>query len=91
MNPQQAKNWMIHEPAPALFLQENPEHPLLLQVLYNRGLRSAADVKSFLAGVDAVRENPYKLRDMAPAVTRIVQAIERSETICVYGDFDADG
>ena len=91
MVPKQAKNWTIHEPAPAAFLQDNPEHPLLLQVLYNRGLRSSAEVKAFLAGIDAVRENPYKLRDMTPAVSRIIRAIERGETICVYGDFDADG
>ncbi|MFN8486395.1 MAG: single-stranded-DNA-specific exonuclease RecJ [Caldilineaceae bacterium] len=91
MNPQQAKNWKIHEVAPPSFLQESPEHHLLLQVLYNRGLRTSADVKAFLAGIDALRENPYKLRDMTPAVNRIVKAIERGETICVYGDFDADG
>ena len=27
---------------------------------------------------------------MVPAVTRILQAIETGETICVYGDFDAE-
>ncbi len=91
MNPRSAKNWTLQDPAPAAFIQDSPEHPLLLQVLYNRGLRSAPEVKAFLSGVNAVRENPYKLRDMALAVTRIVHAIERGETICVYGDFDADG
>ena len=40
---------------------------------------------------DAVRENPYKLKDMVPAVNRILQAIKQEEVICVYGDFDADG
>ncbi len=87
----QAKNWIIHELAPASFSQDSPELPLLLQVLYNRGLRTSSDAKIFLSGADAVRENPYKLRDMTPAVTRIVHAIERNETMCVYGDFDADG
>lgn len=89
--PQQAKNWKIYPPAPADFLENNPEHPLLLQVLYNRGLRSAAEIKPFLAGSDAVRENPYKLRDMPIAVQRLVRAIQTEQTICVYGDFDADG
>ncbi len=91
MTAQQAKNWIIHEIAPDSFVQASPEHPLLLQVLYNRGLRTSSDTKNFLSGADAVRENPYKLRDMTPAVTRIVHAIERGETMCVYGDFDADG
>jgi single-stranded-DNA-specific exonuclease len=72
-------------------MESVPEHGLLVQVLYNRGLNSAAEINAFLRGIDAVQENPYKLRDMAPAVARIVEAIDRGETICVYGDFDADG
>ncbi|MEZ4735480.1 MAG: single-stranded-DNA-specific exonuclease RecJ [Caldilineaceae bacterium] len=91
MVPQQAKNWVIQPTAPQAFLESVPEHPLLVQVLYNRGLNTAAEIHAFLRGVDAVQENPYKLRDMTPAVARIVDAIDRSETICVYGDFDADG
>jgi len=89
--PQQAKNWKIYPPAPADFVASTPEHPLLLQVLYNRGIRSADEIKPFLTGSDAVRENPYKLRDMPQAVVRLVDAIKQKETICVYGDFDADG
>lgn len=89
--PQQAKNWKIYPPAPASFLDDNPEHPLLLQVLYNRGLRSVSEIKPFLNSSDAVRENPYKLRDMPQAARRLVVAIQKQETICVYGDFDADG
>ncbi len=72
-------------------MESVPEHQLLVQVLYNRGLNSAAEINAFLRGIDAVQENPYKLRDMTPAVARIVEAIDRGETICVYGDFDADG
>ncbi len=85
------KQWNFHPPAPEKFLQSGHEHPVLLQVLYNRGLRDAAAVASFLQGEDAVQENPFLLTDMAPAVTRIVEAIEKGEVICVYGDFDADG
>ena len=85
------KRWRIFEPAPNTFLDAVPEHPLLAQVLYNRGLHSADDAIAFLRNDDAVVENPYRLMDMVPAVTRILQAIETGETICVYGDFDADG
>ncbi len=35
--------------------------------------------------------DPHRLRDVDVAVARIVQAIDRGEPICVYGDFDADG
>ena len=83
--------WVVAPAAPAAFLQSVPEHPLLAQVLYNRGLTTAAEVRAFLEGEDAVAVNPYRLKDMAPAVQRIVRAIRSGETICVYGDFDVDG
>ena len=85
------KHWKLHDPAPAAFFASVPEHPLLAQILYNRRLRSAGEIAAFLTGNDAVQENPYRLKDMVPAVRRILQAIETDETICVYGDFDADG
>jgi single-stranded-DNA-specific exonuclease len=87
----QEKHWKLYPPAPNEFFRTIPEHPLLLQVLYNRGIRSLDGVANFLVSEDAVLENPYQLGDMRPAVERILQAIERQETICVYGDFDADG
>lgn len=89
--PAQRKNWIIYPPAPESFLNSVAEHRLLAQVLYNRGLRDQSDVTAFLTLDDAIQENPYKLKDMTPAVTRIVRAIEQGEVICVYGDFDADG
>ena len=85
------KNWNFYPPAPESFLESSHEHPALLQVLYNRGLRDGAAVASFLQGEDAVQENPFRLTDMPAAVARIVRAIEAREVICVYGDFDADG
>ncbi len=89
--PAQSKNWVIHPTAPASFFDSVSEHWLLAQVLYNRGLQSREEVNAFLTIDDAIRENPYKFADMTAAVTRIVKAIETGETICVYGDFDADG
>ncbi|MCB9158892.1 MAG: single-stranded-DNA-specific exonuclease RecJ [Caldilineaceae bacterium] len=91
MTLQQSKHWQIHPPAPDAFLSGVPEHPLLAQVLYNRGVRTPEDVTQFLTVSDLVVDNPYRLRDMVPAVQRILQAIETGEIICVYGDFDADG
>lgn len=89
--PAPRKNWVIRERAPESFLAGTPEHPLLMQVLYNRGLRSVDEVTSFLLGEDAVQENPYRLPDMTRAVTRLLHAIVEEEAICIYGDFDADG
>ena len=86
-----ARNWVVLESAPDDFLRSLPEHPLLLQVLYNRGMHDPGEARSFLAEDDAVIENPFRLLDMTTAVDRLVHAIRNGERLCVYGDFDADG
>jgi single-stranded-DNA-specific exonuclease len=35
--------------------------------------------------------DPSRLRDMEPAVTRLVRAVREHETIAVFGDYDVDG
>ena len=89
--PHREAHWSIKPVAPETFLRGVPEHPLLAQVLYNRGVDTPAAVRTFLDEEQATVENPYKLRDMTPAVTRILKALHKQETICVYGDFDVDG
>ncbi len=54
----QAKHWKLYPYAPDEFLRAIPEHPLLLQVLYNRGLRTPEEVANFLVSEDAVLEDP---------------------------------
>lgn len=88
---EQAKRWELLPVAPPEFIQAIPEHPILSQVLYNRQVDTSEKVVAFLNGADAVQENPFRLRGMNRAVERIVRAIDKKESICVYGDFDADG
>ena len=43
------KQWQISEPASSEFLREYPEiNPVLLQLLFNRGLKNKIDIKAFL-------------------------------------------
>ncbi|MGL4649417.1 MAG: single-stranded-DNA-specific exonuclease RecJ, partial [Caldilineaceae bacterium] len=85
------KRWKLHPPCPVSLTAAMPEHPLLVQVLYNRGLHSPAAIHDFLTVNDVERSDPYRLPDMEAAVERILQALDMDEVICVYGDFDADG
>lgn len=58
------------------------------ELLQARGIQ---DPDSFLAVTKKKLHNPYKMKDMKPAVARIIQAIQQNEVIGIYGDFDADG
>ncbi len=65
--------------------------PLLVQLLYNRGVTRPQDFSSFLASDASLMGDPLLLPDIQNAVSRIYQALLSGETIGVYGDFDADG
>lgn len=86
------KQWNIAPQIPASFQHQNSHlHPILLQVLYTRGLTEPAQIQAFLEQRYTASTDPFLLPDMDKAVQRIQQAIEKEERIIVYGDFDADG
>lgn len=64
--------------------------PLVVQILYNRGIRTVDEAGAFLSRSFAF-DNPFRLKGMNAAVTRLRQAVRGGETIAVYGDYDADG
>jgi len=66
-------------------------HPLTAAVLANRGFVEPADATEFLSPRLDSLHDPFLMRDMEPAVSRITRAIERRESILVYGDYDVDG
>ncbi|OGO21336.1 MAG: single-stranded-DNA-specific exonuclease RecJ [Chloroflexi bacterium RBG_16_50_9] len=65
--------------------------PLLVQLLYNRGIIRPEMITSFLAGDRSLADDPFLLPDMPRAVSRIYQALLSGENIGIFGDFDADG
>ncbi|MBI4497368.1 MAG: single-stranded-DNA-specific exonuclease RecJ [Chloroflexi bacterium] len=66
-------------------------HPLLAQLLYNRGFTAPQAAQAFLRAGVALVHDPFLLPDMDRAVARVRRAIAEREPIAVYGDFDADG
>ncbi len=61
------------------------------QVLVNRGVSRAEDVRRFLeAPLDDLHE-PGLLLDVEPAVERILRAIRDREPMLIFGDYDVDG
>lgn len=85
------KTWLVQPKAPASHLARlSHVAPLIVQLLWSRGLENPAEVEAFLAGAATV-DNPFRLQGMNEAVERIRRAIRNGERISVYGDFDADG
>ncbi len=85
--------WVPRPVAPQTFLRELPTDlsPLVGQLLWNRNITDPAHVEPFLSADYTTLHDAFELRDMDRAVVRIRQAVERNETVAVYGDFDTDG
>jgi single-stranded-DNA-specific exonuclease len=85
------KRWQIAPPAPPSHIARFPDlSPLVVQVLYSRGITDPDDVAAFLSG-GGDEVNPFTLAGVPAAVTRLRRALRAGEPIAVYGDFDADG
>ena len=65
--------------------------PLIVQLLYNRGLTEPSQLELFLAADKRLSGDPWLLPDMHQAVARIYRALLSGENIAIYGDFDVDG
>lgn len=85
------KRWLLASPAPPDVLSHYAGmHPILAQVLYNRGFTDPFKAEDFLRAPQ-VSANPFQMKGINKAVERIRQAIKKHEQIIIYGDFDADG
>jgi single-stranded-DNA-specific exonuclease len=87
------KHWVVSPQAPQEFFTQFPEfHPVLLQLLHNRGIKTQEQMDAYLDpdwGRDVCA--PTLFRQMPEAVARVFAAFERGEQITVHGDYDADG
>ena len=60
-------------------------------LLLQRGIDTYEAAKTFFRPSFNDLHNPYLMKDMDKAVSRIEAAIENNENILVYGDYDVDG
>jgi single-stranded-DNA-specific exonuclease len=64
---------------------------LLARVLAGRGVE-ADEAEAFLdPTIKQLLPDPHSLTDMEAASARIVHAIERAESVAIFGDYDVDG
>jgi single-stranded-DNA-specific exonuclease len=61
------------------------------QLLANRGILDPVEAESFLRSSLSSCHDPFLLKDMHKAISRIKKAISDRQPVLVYGDYDVDG
>ena len=75
----------------ATMVQAHALPELLARVLAGRGIRPA-EVDAYLKPrLRDLMPDPDCLIDMAPAVDRLARAVQTSEQVAIFGDYDVDG
>lgn len=89
-----SKQWVQMPPdgeAHPMLVGELGLRPVTASVLINRGIRTPAAARLFLNPSFSDLIDPLRLNDMDRAVSRIREAVQRSERVVIYGDYDVDG
>jgi single-stranded-DNA-specific exonuclease len=64
---------------------------IIATLLVQRGIENFEQAKTFFRPTLEDLHNPYLMKDMDKAVSRIEKAITNNENILVFGDYDVDG
>jgi single-stranded-DNA-specific exonuclease len=65
--------------------------PTIASLLFSRGCVDEASARKFLRPSHDRLHDPYLMKGVSEAVTRLLRAIDEGEPILVYGDYDVDG
>lgn len=65
--------------------------PLVMELLLQRGMDDAAEIAEFLHPRLQDLSDPFKMPNLEKAVDRVFQAIDKKESVVIYGDYDVDG
>ncbi len=66
-------------------------HTVIAELLARRGVRTFEEARSFFRPELSQLHDPFLMKGMDAAISRIEQAIVQKEKILVYGDYDVDG
>nr|MBU1327754.1 single-stranded-DNA-specific exonuclease RecJ [Candidatus Omnitrophota bacterium] len=88
------KKWNIKQPdlSRQKYLSDNLLiSSIIAQLLINRGMHDVDNIKSFLNSNLSELYNPFLMKGVSEAVSRIRKAIDKKEKILIHGDYDVDG
>ncbi|XZF12838.1 single-stranded-DNA-specific exonuclease RecJ [Chitinophagaceae bacterium MMS25-I14] len=89
------KRWTLKHADDAIVQQLRKDlpnvNPAICKLLSVRNVHDFNSAKDFFRPELSHLHDPFLMKDMRKAVTRITEAIEWHERIMVYGDYDVDG
>ena len=84
--------WIVNKPKEMLSSFSFSLHPLIMQLLFSRGIKNEKEIRGFVdPNYETDLNDPFLFEDMEKAVTRIKKAADKKEIVAIYGDYDADG
>lgn len=83
--PEKKKDWQKS------IIDEFNIHPVTAQVLVSRGFSTFEEIFNFLYAKLPNLHSPDLMAEMDKAVDRIIHALQKNETLLIYGDNDVDG
>lgn len=63
----------------------------ILEIMKNRGITGPEEIREYISRKPQTAYDPFLMKEMDEAVSRIFQAVDNKEKIVVYGDYDTDG
>ncbi|WP_143304926.1 single-stranded-DNA-specific exonuclease RecJ [Chitinophaga vietnamensis] len=88
------KRWTVkaYQPKQEQLLQSSLRiHPLLCRLLVQRNVHTYEAARQFFRPALTDLHDPWLMKDMDKAISRIELAFFRHEKILIYGDYDVDG
>lgn len=89
------KRWLLKEiPAPAQIERLSKAinvNPYLSAILLQRGINDFESARKFFRPSLEQLHDPFLMKGMEDAVTRLRDALNANEKILIYGDYDVDG
>src|SRR5450759_1119388 len=92
MPPNQGKRWLVSTPiTPQANEDLSDFYPIMRQILFNRGYATESSARSYLHAEANFNTSPFQMTGIHATVDRVRYALDHSEQIAIYGDYDVDG
>lgn len=89
------KKWIVKEESDSDLVNQLASElnidKVLVNLLLQRGVKTFDEARVFFRPDLSQLHDPFLMKDMDKAVTRLEEAIVKGEKILIYGDYDVDG